>query len=182
MSVVIAIKDKDRIYVGCDSRMSSQEDYYDSYYSRPKAYKLENGLIVAGVGNIGIVDILADVAKGITKLTHDIVVSKIAVPLFNKLSGTVMVNNGELDGSLLVAKDDMCFIISSICTVEEVYNYNAIGSGKSTAMGSLYSTFYMKNPEKRIVEAIKATSASILTVSSEAYVADTKTNDFRKLA
>jgi len=182
MSVVIAIKSKDRVYVGCDSRMSSEEGYYDSYISRPKAIKLDNGMIVAGVGNIGIVDILADVAKNITNLNHDIVVTKIALPLFNKLSGTVMFSNGELDGALLVAKDDKAFVISSICTVEEIYNYNALGSGKYTALGSLYSTCGIKDPEKRIVEAIKATGASILSVSSEAYVADTKTNDFRKLA
>ena len=60
MSVIVAIKDKNRVVVGVDVRMSSCETYIDSYARRPKAIHINNkrDIIVGGVGNIGLVDIL----------------------------------------------------------------------------------------------------------------------------
>ena len=60
MSVLVAVKDKNRVVVGVDTRMSCCDAYIDSYQRRPKAIHLNDkrDIIIGAVGNIGLVDIL----------------------------------------------------------------------------------------------------------------------------
>ena len=41
MSVVVVLKDKYRYIVGCDTRISSCGEFFDNYYSLPKAKHID---------------------------------------------------------------------------------------------------------------------------------------------
>ena len=51
MSVVVVLKDNDKYIIGCDTRISSQDEYIDSYKQSKKARHLDMNkeLIIAGV-------------------------------------------------------------------------------------------------------------------------------------
>ena len=180
MSVGIAFKDGDRFVVGVDSRISSDEYYRDSYKERPKGIKLKNGIVLACSGNIALLDLFAKKFEVFDKLDRETILYKAVIPFMRDYNGFCFMENGNaLDGALIVAMNDKCFLINSIGTVEEVYKYNAIGSGKMTALGSLYSTcFSNTDAEEKVALAIKAAGANVPSVSSEAWIADTKELEF----
>ena len=74
MSVLVAIKGKDRVVVGVDTRMSCGSSYSDSYKSRPKALHVnkEKTVIVGGVGNITLVDLFSSIVEDHLKTGEDI--------------------------------------------------------------------------------------------------------------
>lgn len=179
MSVVVAIKEKDRVVVGCDTRMSSDETYSDSYEARPKAIKLLNGTIIAVVGNVGLLEIVKNEVAKLQRINRETISSRIVLPLFEKLRGTPFFNCHELDGSILIAERDTAYIISPIGTVEEINHFNAIGSGKLAALGSLFVTINSNiETEKKVKIAIEAAGTNVPSVSKEAWVADTRVMGF----
>ncbi len=175
MSVVIAIKDKDRIVVGCDTRMSNEQQYEDGYKNRPKMV-IANKTIVACVGNIGLVDIFAKKIENLNEFTREKILYEVVIPLFNELTNTCyLAKSFDFDGEIVLARGDKAFIISGNGTISEVNNQMAVGSGALASLGSLTTTFYSnKTPEERIALAIQTTSKICQTVSSESIITDTK--------
>lgn len=184
MSVLIAIKDNDRVVIGCDTRMSNDHSYNDSYEDRPKGIKLDNGIVVAATGNIGLLDIFAKQLKDFDSkkdLTHDYVLFKVLFPIVKEYQGKILIRDNEMDADLMIAKGDKCFIVFGNCTIEELHNYRAIGTGEMVALGSLFSTFGSSmSVEERILTAIKASGAVVPSVSSECWIADTKSKNFKQ--
>ena len=181
MSVLIAIKDKSRIVVGVDTRMSSGPSYMDSYKQRPKAYHMDNKrtVIVGGVGNIGLVDVMKIIIDNhmpkIDMIDRSYIVKFIIPELINDIKVYSMEDKEcRMDGELFLGIKDRAYTIHSNYTVEEVESYVAIGSGMDVAIGSLFTSGqFITDPESRIAIAVQATGHTISSVSSEPIIGDT---------
>lgn len=187
MSVLVAIKDKNRIVVGVDVRMSSCETYIDSYNRRPKAIHINNkkDIIVGGVGNIGLVDILKQLltdyqTSDLYSMDRAFIVKYIIPALVVSVRDYEMTDKeGKMDGVLMVAVKDKAFIITGNYSVEEVVKYVAEGSGREAALGSLYTTSKMAmSPEEKIKIAIESAGSCVNTVSKMSYIGDTAGKTF----
>lgn len=74
-------------------------------------------------------------------------------------------DEGNPEGiSILIGMEDRLFEINSWGVTESRHKFAAIGSASDVARGSLYSTRNWKNPENRILEALRASAALIPTV------------------
>ena len=189
MSVIIAIKDKNRIVVGVDSRMSSCDSYFDSYSRRPKAIHIneKRDIIVGGVGNIGLVDVIKQILaehpmNEVYSLDRNYIVKYIIPALVVNVRDYEMSDKeNKMDGILLIAVKDRAYMIMGNYSVEEVDGYAAEGSGREAALGSLYTsnTLYSMSPEDRIRLAIEATGSCVSTVSTLSFIGDTAGKVFR---
>ena len=182
MSVIVAIKDKSRIVVGVDIRMSSGDTYIDSYPRRPKAIHVnkKRDIIVGGVGNIGLVDLLKQHVleyqeKDLYTIDRAWIVKYIIPALVISVRDYEMTDKeGKMDGVLMLAIKDRAYIIGGNYSVDEVVKYAAEGSGREAALGSLYTTSkMMMTPEERIKTAIESAGSCINTVSKMSYIGDT---------
>lgn len=189
MSVMIAIKDKKRVVVGVDVRMSSCESYYDSYSRRPKAIHINNkrDIIVGAVGNIGLVDVMKQIIlerpeQEIYAMNKNYVVKFLIPTLVVNVRDYEMTDKeNKMDGVILIAIQDRAYLIMGNYCVEEVSDYAAEGSGREAAMGSLYtsSRLSLMNAEDRIGLAIEATGNCVNTVSTLSFIGDTAGKLFR---
>ena len=180
MSVVVVMREKEGFVVGCDSRMSSELSFTDSYYGRPKALKLKNGLIVACVGNVGLLDIFAEEFEKCEELNREYILFKVFLPVMKKLQNTCFIDkNNELNGDIAVAYKNKAFIINSSGTIEEVFNFTAIGTGQLPALSSLQTSYLSDTKgEYKVAKAIFSAGELVPSVSKEAWVADTINSNF----
>ena len=191
MSVIVAIKDKKRVVVGVDVRMSSCCSYVDSYSRRPKALHVNqaNDIIVGGVGNVGLVDILKQILseyrdRDLYEMDRSFIVRYIVPALIGNVRDYEMTDKeNKMDGELLIAIKDKAFLITGNYTVEEIVKYAAEGSGREAAIGSLYTSasLYSMSPEERIKLAIEAAGSCINSVSKASFIGDTAGKSFRPL-
>ena len=190
MSVLVAIKDKKRIVVGVDVRMSGGSSYVDSFNRRPKALHIDNkkDIIVGGVGNIALVDFFKEMiidyskASDVYEIDRSLIVRYIVPELLCYVKDYSLYDNSNkyFDGALFLAIRDKAYTIQGNYTVEEIDEYTAIGSGIDAAYGSLYTTKkFTLSPEQRIKIAIEATGSTINTVSQASMIGDTAGNLFR---
>ena len=183
MSVIIALKDKDRVVVGTDIRMSNDSCYNDSYKSKPKAihFNQEKTVIVGSVGNLGVLDvfnkILVDNVKDWEKVDKSYIVRYLVPILMRECEAYDCLEKDQhsVDGTLLLAIKDRAYIIGHSYIVFELEDYLTIGCGDEAARGSLYtSKDFGWSPERRIRMAIEASASVSQFVSSISYVGDTK--------
>ena len=186
MSVLIAIKDKDRVVVGVDTRMCCGPSFTDSYKQRPKAYHIDSkrSVIVGGVGNIGLVDLMKMVMENhinnLDSIDRSYIVRYIVPKLINEVKAFSMEDKEhKMDGEVLIAIKDRGYVIHGDYCVEELESFTAIGSGTDSANGSLFTTeLFITSTEDRIAIAIEATGHCISNVSSEAIIGDTSGKSF----
>jgi len=182
MSVMVAIKDKNRVVVGVDVRMSCGEAYVDSYPRRPKAIHVNSkrDIIVGAVGNIGLVDIIRQQIteyqeKDVYLIDRPWIVKFLIPALSVSVRDYEMTDKeGKMDGLIILAIKDRAYLITGNYTVEEITDYAADGSGRDAALGSLYTTSKTSmSPEERIRIAIEAAGTCVNTVSKMSYIGDT---------
>ena len=182
MSVMVAIKDKNRVVVGVDVRMSCGEAYVDSYPRRPKAIHVNSkrDIIVGAVGNIGLVDIIRQhiaeyQEKDVYLIDRPWIVKFLIPALSVSVRDYEMTDKeGKMDGMLILAIRDRAYVITGNYVVEEIMDYAADGSGRDAALGSLYTTSKTSmSPEERIKIAIEAAGTCVNTVSKMSYIGDT---------
>ena len=187
MSILIAAKDNNRIVVGVDTRMSQETSYVDSYKQRPKAYHLneKKNVIVGGVGNVGLVDVLKVVMEAHLKYANQIDRHYIVKNIIPELIYTIRVYHMEdecskMDGTLFIAIDNRAYTIAGNYTVDDIVDFTAIGSGAEVARGSMEtSKRYVRSVEDRIALAIEISGSSIQTVSPNAIIGDTAGKIFK---
>ena len=192
MSVVVAIKENDRIYIGADSQVTKGGTR--TTLKNPNNYKIwrvddREDSLMAHVGNLrdgcvvrlmnGIVD---DYDVFNDRIDYRFVVKYLMPEIVKNLKDAqyVTVNDSYIDfidSSFLFAHKDRLYQISSDLSVIEVDDCCAIGSGSDQAMGSLLST-EGQDPKTRIVKAIKASAASDIYVDYPIILVDTKHGEF----
>ena len=188
MSVLVALKDKERIIVGVDTRMSCSDFFKDSYKSRPKAFHIDNKhqAIVGAVGNAGLADVFENIMlkhkdhwdKIDRKYISAHIIPELVVTTYD-LHYDGPKGNG-MDGEVFFAYKNKAFVISGNFVISELDKYDAIGAGGPTAIASLYtSSSYAVNPEIRVAKAIEASGFVINSVSQYAFIGDTNGKQFK---
>ena len=176
MSLVVAIKDKDRIVLGAD-KQTSVSDFKD--HSSTKIWPVDElpGALMGSVGTAR--------ASQIIQYTHvidknllndndvdtDFIICSLAPTIAAGLkSNGIVVEAGEsstcelMPNSFIFAYRDRAWMIWNDLSVTEIEDYLAIGSGSDVARGALYATKKSKNPFERIVTSIDAAADSTLFV------------------
>ena len=172
MSIVIAIKEKNRIVMGCDSQVSygylkGKLDNNDCC----KIWEIENcknGLIGA-VGQLRDCQIiqceehLIDELKQFrNEINYKYVVTQLTEKIYNILNSFRRVKKdsvGNLDefieSALIFAYKNKAYLISNFLEVTPIDDYLVIGCGDQIAIGILKNN-KSKTAEERIMEVIKS--------------------------
>ena len=172
MSLVIAIKEKDRIVLGADKQAStgSSKDHTST-----KIWNVSElpGALMGGVGSARasqIIQYSQIIDKNFTGPINTEFVICVLVPT---IAATLKANgvntaNEEADCTMIpnvfiFAHKNKAWVIWHDLSVVEIADYFAIGSGAEVARGALFAT-KEKNPFERIVTCIDAAAESTLFV------------------
>ena len=189
MSVVIAIKQKDKIYVGCDTQVSSGSGYKGQLKGPNQKIWHHNdlpNLVMGGVGSlrdIQIIQTCKDVIDPLAILTKGVDFSYLVNNFFSNVYTTLLEKNrvplnehghpaSTIESAFLVAIDDKMFIVDQDGSVMGGEDYLVIGSGASVATGVL-ETNKNKKAKDRILEAIQACSDNTLYVNEHVVLTST---------
>jgi len=191
MSVVIAIKEKDRIYLAADSMCSCGNTKVT--LSNPNNYKIwkTKGLdnsFMCHTGNcrdLGVIrfkNFIPEIRSLNGDIDIDFVQGQMIYDMFDFLDerGFLEKNNeGPRMGScLLFAYKDKVWELTNCSYVIEIDDYVALGSGSDAAMGSLAAT--IGEPiEDRLIKAVLAASKIDLSVDFPIVITDTKSCEFK---
>ena len=192
MSVVVAIKEEGRIYIGADSQVTKGGTR--TTLKNPNNYKVwkvkdVDNCLMAHVGNVrdgNVVRLMRDVIDEYdefhNRVDYEFVVKYLVSDIIKTLKNAHFIKSNDeyidfIDSSFLFAYQDKLFMINSDLSVLEIEDYVAIGSGAQEAIGSLLST-EGQNPKKRIVKAIKSSAASDIYVDYPIILTDTKDTNF----
>jgi len=194
MSVVVAIKQEGRVYLGADSQVTKGGTRRT--LKNPNNYKIwkvkgANNCLMAHVGNVrdaNVVRIMNDAVDQLAQcqdcVDFEFVVGDLVPHIIHQLHsfGYVAKEEGKefsgMNSEFLFAYEDKLFHINGDGCVIEVDDCIAIGSGAPEAIGSVLSTAEEEDPRARIVKAIKASAANDIYVDYPIVLADTETTDF----
>ncbi len=191
MSVVVAIKENGKIYIGADSQVTKGGTR--TTLKNENNYKVWRVIgaphcLMAHVGVLRDANIVRLMPNLVTEynifrnhIGFDFVVRKVVPEIIEELSNCGYLKEGKtteyLDSSFLFAYKDQLFVINPDKSVIEVEDYVAIGSGADQAVGSLLSTEGL-SPKERIVKAIKSSAATDIYVDYPIILTDTENGEF----
>ena len=192
MSVIVAIKENNKVYVGCDSQVTrggtrstlKNENNFKIW----KVRGVENCLM----GHVGVVrdsnvvrlmdGLVTEYNVYKNHVDYEFVVKKIVPDIIKELKSYGYVKDDpyfdHMESSYFFIFKDQVYVISTDGCVIEVNDYAAIGSGEDQAIGSLLSTDG-ENPRERIIKAIKASAASDIYVDYPIILTDSESTKFR---
>lgn len=191
MSVVVAIKDEDKVWMACDSQ--STRGGSKRTLSNPSNYKIyrpskEKETLIATVGLTKFSNALAtqdEFIDELTKLKNEFgfkyMVTNIVPKLFSIGKQYMLVKKVEgqeiynLENDFLFAYKDKLFTINSGC-VFEIEDYDAIGSGFELALGYLHNA-EEKDKKEMIIKAIKSAIKTDNYVNYPIIVMNTKDDE-----
>ena len=180
MSLVIAIKDKDRIVFGADKQVSGAGS---KSHNTIKIWDVPElpGAIMGGVGSLRasqviqyskLIDLnaMADSSSGTIDTSYIITVLVPQIVLQLQSAGVCCIAEDGVEektlvlpNSFLFAYEDRAWMIWNDLSVSEIEDYLAIGSASDVAKGVLFATTD-KNPFDRIVTCIDAAAEATLYV------------------
>lgn len=191
MSVVVAIKENGKIYIGADSQVTKGGTR--TTLKNENNYKVWRVIgaphcLMAHVGNLrdaNVVRLMDDLVTDYNiyreHIGFDFVVKKVVPDIIEELNHYGLLKDGKnaeyLESSFLFAYKDQLWMISQDKSVIEVEDYVSIGSGADQAIGSLLST-EGQNPKERIVKAIKSSAATDIYVDYPIILVDTENGEF----
>jgi len=194
MSLVIAIKDKDRIVLGADKQVSSGDS---KEHTSTKIWQVDElpGAIMGSVGSARASQIIQYsniIDKNLLSndISTDFVICSIAPTIAAGLKQNGINIDAKDDGicdmmpnSFIFAYQDRAWLIWNDLSVSELGEYLAIGSGSDVAKGALFAT-KKQNPFERIVTAIDAAADSTLFVDDgiDLLVTDVHDGDQKDIA
>lgn len=190
MSVVIAIKHKNKIYLGCDTQVStlSNKDNLKGASQKIWHYKDLAEIALGGVGSlrdIQLIQTMDNLFKPLDLLAGTIdfhyLVNDFFTDIYERLLSKHRIPFMEgrptplpiIEAELIVAIEDKMYMIGQDGSVIEGDDYLVIGSGEDIATGVLENN-KNKKPETRIKEAITACSDKTLFVNSEILITTTE--------
>ena len=191
MSVVVAIKDGNKVYMGADSQSTLGSTRIT--LRNPNNYKIwkvvdSNNCLMASVGNKrdaniirlipGLVDEYDEFSK---RVNYKFVVKYIVPCIVKELKKAGFIKDEAyidcINSEYLFAYKDKLFSIGRDLCVLEINDYVTIGSGSPEAVGSLLST-EGEDPKTRIIKAIKASAANDIYVDYPIILTDTESTKF----
>lgn len=162
MTCIVALKDKDKVYIGADSRVTTGWSYHT--LADPKVFK--NGKFIIGVcGHLRTLQILRYVFTPPQQYEDDIddmkyMVSKFADAMKKCLKEAgvshIQDNVEHVHGAFLIGYKNEIYEVGPDYSVLRLTDpYLAEGSGMDYALGSLVAT-EGKPPKERVISALKA--------------------------
>ena len=194
MSVVVAIKKDNVVYMGADSQVTRGGTR--TTLSNPDNYKIwamsdSDNALMGGVGTVRPINVLK-VANDLIPEAVDIkgnvdfrfVVRYLVPRMMDELADyKILLKNEDgvpnMDASFLFAYRDRLYNIDRWGTVITIDDFCAIGSGASEALGSLLSSADVEDPVERIKMAIKASAAHDIYVDYPIVISDTESTEFK---
>lgn len=192
MSVVVAIKDGDNVYIGADSQVTRGGSRVS--LSNPNNYKIwkVKGVENCIMGHVGLVRdacairVLDDIVREIDilkdRVNYEYIVNNVMPKIIDELKNRSYIKDEGvfegLESKFIFAYKDKLYIIGNDASVLEFDDYCAIGSGESEAIGSLTTTLKDENPKERIVKAIKASAIHGIYVDYPIVITDTQNTKF----
>ena len=192
MSVVVAIKEGGKIYIGADSQVTRGGSRVTQQNpNNYKIWKVDGGknCLMAHVGNIRDANVVRlmdnvvdDVDEYLGRVDFKFVVKYVVPQIIKRLKEAHYLRIKDdyldyLDSSFLFAYKDKLYHINSDASVLEVDDFCAVGSGASEAVGSLLST-QGENSVSRIIKAIKASATTDIYVDYPIIISDTESTEF----
>ena len=190
MSVVVAIKEKNKVIIGADSQVTRGSTR--KTLNNPNNYKIwkvrgVDNCLMAHVGNVRDANIVRLMKHLVTDydvfteaIDYEYVVKSIVPDIISELKKYGYVKDDKyfdgFDSRFIFAFQDQLYVINSDGCVLEVDDCVAIGSGEHEAVGSLLST--TGDSKERIIKAIKSSAASDIYVDYPIIVADTENGTF----
>ena len=190
MSLILAIKKKDRVYMAYDTQFSCG-DVKISLLAREnlKVAHLENGMLIGHVGLLHNTQLLLAYPDFFTlpkegPLTKKHIVQNIIPHIFKLYQKNDLLEreDGEVGGrmaeSYLLAYGDKLFLIDDTFCVTALNHYAAIGSGKDVALAALSALDAEDTEdeaviEERLLEAIRITASRMTSVGAPYCLTDT---------
>ena len=189
MSVVIAIKDKDKVYVGCDTQVTVGGNKHVLKGESQKVWHYNNlpDVVMGGSGSLRDIQIL-QTTPDLLDLTHillgEVKYEYLVQHFFTREYEVLMQKNRIMRDALgnyenivnchlILAFEDKMFAIDGEGCVIEGDDYLVIGSGSDIATGIL-ETNKSKKPEIRIKEAIEACADNTIYVNNTIYITSTE--------
>lgn len=192
MSIIVAIKDKDRIYFGADSQVTSGSSRLS--LSNPNNYKIwkvknKEHCLMGSVGayrDACVIRVLQDLLENVVCEDKPIAFEQMVDTIVPKLITEFQKRNYLLkdgvfenfESRFIFADRTNLFTILSDGAVMEIDDFTAIGSGESEAFGSLYTTSKDDDPIQRIIKAIKSSATRDIYVAYPIIITDTITTEF----
>lgn len=189
MSLVIAIKDKDRIVLGADKQVSAGDS---RSHTSTKIWQVQElpGAIMGSVGSARasqIIQYIPVIDKNLlgndNNINTEFVICSLAPTIAAGLKANGVVVEAANDATcelmpnaFIFAYKDNAWMIWNDMSVTELTDYLAIGSGSDIARGVLYAT-EDKNPFERIVTSIDAAAEATLFVDHGIDLLVTKNRD-----
>ena len=191
MSVVVAIKENGKVYIGADSQVTKGGTRVT--LKNPNNYKVwkvvgADNCLIGHVGNLRDANVVRLMGGLVTDyniykghVDYEFVVKKVVPDIVDELKSYGNLKDDKyidfLDSAFLFAFKDQLYVIGRDRSVIEVDDYVAIGSGEDQAIGSLLST-EGHSPKERIVKAIKASAASDIYVDYPIILSNTEDTEF----
>ena len=192
MSVVVAIKTQDNVFMGCDSQVTRGGCRMNlTNKNNFKVWKV-NGVdncIIGSVGNLRdacvvriMHGLISDIEVFRDQIDFSFVVSRIVPRIIEELKYYGYVKNDSyftgLDSRFLFAYKDMLFLINNDGSVVEIDECIAIGSGENEAIGSLITTKDDEDTSGRIIKAIMSSAAHDIYVDYPIVITNTQDTEF----
>ena len=191
MSVVVAIKEGKKVYIGVDSQVTKGGTR--TTLKNPNNYKVWRvpnapHCLMAQVGSFRDSNVVRLMDRLVTDyniyrehIDYEFVVKKVVPDIVEELKKYGMLKDEKyvecMDSAFVFAYCDQLYMIGRDLSVIEIDDYVAMGSGEDQAIGSLLST-EGEEPKERIVKAIKASAAADIYVDYPIILTDTENGEF----
>jgi ATP-dependent protease HslVU (ClpYQ) peptidase subunit len=183
MSVIVAIKEKDVIYLGADSQTSSGRKKHT--YLNETAYKvvkLKNDVLVGFCGRVAARQTILAMKDVFTLdenggLTKKHIVQQIVPKLLDKMEQIGDEESGALDVSILLAHKDKMYKITADLDVIHLNENASLGAGKYYVN---YALFGMPDipVKERILKALIESAKHTESVAGPYVLIDTKNLEY----
>lgn len=184
MSVIVAVKENDVIYMGADTLSIMGDKKYNEFYNldKLKITKLSNGVLLGHAGSVSSIQKLvlneewfADVEK--EGLDKKYLITKVIPRLRQELARfELLEEDGTMKASFLVAYKDKLYSITSNFVVYKLNEYTATGAGKYFAIAHLSKD--NATVQERIMKALRASSKMCQSVGGPFVLIDTRNLQF----
>ena len=186
MSVVIAVKQGNRIWFGADTQSTRGSDRYNQLSPNDfKVMKFPNGILFSATGETASLQMLlahpewftVDAKKGLTK-TH--IVTKIVPEIYKFLDEEGALESEErgtpptMKCTIMIAYQDKLFEICRDFHVIRYEDYQAIGSGSNAIVYGLSKLDKSKDVNEQLLQLLRLSAKHDSNVSAPFVLIDTQ--------